>query len=204
MPRQKAIGEVEESNEAVVDIASNDSANDIIKIISSISDISEEPKTVSKNTRPTQIPIDKMVTCRSICFGGLTYRSEKTSAKYRWPRMNSVEDLTFGELREMHNNKKAYLEKPLIIVEDADVVAYFRLEEIYRKVSQIDDLKNVLKGNIEEMNKVIDVVLNVGMRDVAISKIRHMRNSGELTNIDTIKYLESKLQFDLSDDSGKE
>lgn len=174
----------------------------INKIVSSIGDIAGPAKEVAPNA--VSISRDKEVICRSIRFGGLVYRSEKSGAKFRWPRMGAVETMTFAELQEMHNNKRAYLEKPYLIVDDPDVVRYFRLDETYRKVAQIDDLQDILTKDIGSIDKVLDVILQVGMRDVAISKMRYMRKIGTLTNIDVIKHLEKRLQFDFTDDEGKE
>ena len=85
---------------------------------------------------------------------------------------------------------------------DERVIEYFRLQDTYEKVAQIHNLKKVFETrNNVEISKVLDTILRVNMRDVAISKIRDMRKNGELVDIDIINLVEKKLCFDLSDDN---
>ena len=81
---------------------------------------------------------------------------------------------------------------------------YFRLQETYEKVAQIHNLKKIFDtNNLTEISKVLDTIIRVNMRDVAISKSRDMRKTGTLTNIDIIQLVEKKLCFDLSEDNIK-
>ena len=50
-----------------------------------------------------------------------------------------------------------------------------------------------------EISKVIDDALRVNMRDILISKVRQMYKNKKLKDIEVIRLLEQKLQFDLSE-----
>lgn len=90
----------------------------------------------------------------------------------------------------------------MVILLDERAIKYFRLQDTYEKVAQIHNLKNIFDtGDLTKVSKVLDTIVRVNMRDVAISKIRDMRRTGELTNIDIIKLVESRLCFDLSEDN---
>lgn len=161
---------------------------------------------VSKSTavRKQKEIIDSLeeIPVRSITLGGTTWVSPKTNAHYRWNEMGAIEYIPFGELCTLNNSKRNFLYKPMVIVMDERVIEYFRLQDTYEKVAQIHNLKRVFATRDEvEISKVLDTILRVNMRDVAISKIRDMRKSGELVDIDIINLVEKKLCFDLSDDN---
>ncbi len=161
---------------------------------------------LSKSTavRKQKEVIDSLeeIPVRSITLGGTTWVSPKTSAHYRWNEMGAIEYIPFGELCTLNNSKRNFLYKPMIIIMDERVIEYFRLHDTYEKVAQIHNLKNVFETRDQvEISKVLDTILRVNMRDVAISKIRDMRKNGELVDIDIINLVEKKLCFDLSDDN---
>lgn len=161
---------------------------------------------VSKSTavRKQKEVIDSLeeIPVRSITLGGTTWVSPKTNAHYRWNEMGAIEYIPFGELCTLNNSKRNFLYKPMVIVMDERVIEYFRLQDTYEKVAQIHNLKKVFVTRDEmEISKVLDTILRVNMRDVAISKIRDMRKNGELVDIDIINLVEKRLCFDLSDDN---
>ena len=161
---------------------------------------------VSKSTavRKQKEVIDSLeeIPVRSITLGGTTWVSPKTNAHYRWNEMGAIEYIPFGELCTLNNSKRNFLYKPMVIVMDERVIEYFRLNDTYEKVAQIHNLKKVFATRDEvEISKVLDTILRVNMRDVAISKIRDMRKNGELVDIDIINLVEKRLCFDLSDDN---
>ena len=161
---------------------------------------------VSKSTavRKQKEVIDSLeeIPVRSITLGGTTWVSPKTNAHYRWNEMGAIEYIPFGELCTLNNSKRNFLYKPMVIVMDERVIEYFRLHDTYEKVAQIHNLKKVFetRDNVA-ISSVLDTILRVNMRDVAISKIRDMRKNGELVDIDIINLVEKKLCFDLSDDN---
>ena len=171
-------------NESVDSVASNVSKSTAVRKQKEIIDSLEE------------IPV------RSITLGGTTWVSPKTNAHYRWNEMGAIEYIPFGELCTLNNSKRNFLYKPMVIIMDERVIEYFRLHDTYEKVAQIHNLKKVFETrNGVEISKVLDTILRVNMRDVAISKIRDMRKNGELVDIDIINLVEKKLCFDLSDDN---
>lgn len=171
-------------NESVDSVASNVSKSTAVRKQKEIIDSLEE------------IPV------RSITLGGTTWVSPKTNAHYRWNEMGAIEYIPFGELCTLNNSKRNFLYKPMVIIMDERVIEYFRLQDTYEKVAQIHNLKKVFETrNGVEISKVLDTILRVNMRDVAISKIRDMRKNGELVDIDIINLVEKKLCFDLSDDN---
>ena len=194
----------ENIKEDIIEENSEKSTSDILNLINESVDSLSSDVTVKASSRKQEetISSDEEIAVRSVTLGGTTWVSPKTNAHYRWNEIGAVEYIPFGELVTMNNTKRNFLFKPMVILLDERAVKYFRLQDTYEKVAQIHNLKNIFdKADLVEIANVLDTIVRVNMRDVAISKIRDMRKNGELTNIDIIKLVESRLWFDLSEDN---
>ena len=145
------------------------------------------------------LPIDTLIGVKSITFGGLTYKSKTNNAIFRWNQIGAVEYMTVGQLNEMNNYKTDFLRKPLVILLDERAIKKFRLTPVYENVAKINNLTAIFNSDIDTISKVIDDALRVNMRDILISKVRQMYRNKKLKDIEVIRLLEQKLQFDLSD-----
>ena len=145
------------------------------------------------------LPMDTTINVKSICFGGLTYKSRSTNAVFRWNQIGSIQPMTVAEINEMNNYKSDFLRKPLVILMDERAVKKFRLTSVYENVAKINNLTAVFNSSLPEIEKVIDDALRVNMRDILISKVRQMYKNKKLKDIGVIRLLEKKLRFDLSD-----
>ena len=145
------------------------------------------------------LPIDALSGVKSITFGGLTYKSKTNNAIFRWNQIGAVEYMTVGQLNEMNNYKTDFLRKPLVILLDERAIKKFRLTPVYENVAKINNLTAIFNSDMQTISKVIDDALRVNMRDILISKVRQMYRNKKLKDIEVIRLLEQKLQFDLSD-----
>lgn len=196
--------ETDSANDNVTEKDEEKSTSDILNLINESVDSLTADVTVKASSRKQEetISSDEEIAVRSVTLGGTTWVSPKTNAHYRWNEIGAVEYIPFGELVTMNNTKRNFLFKPMVILLDERAIKYFRLQDTYEKVAQIHNLKNIFDtGDLTKVSKVLDTIVRVNMRDVAISKIRDMRRTGELTNIDIIKLVESRLCFDLSEDN---
>ena len=194
---------VETIKTTVSDTVNTETTSNILSVINDNVDKVSNTDNVKATSRTTEITIanEEEIAIRSITFGGLTWISPRTNSHYRWNEIGAVEYIPFGELITMNNTKRQFLFNPLVIVQDERVVKYFRLQPVYEKVAQINNLEKIFNsGNRDEVEKVLKTILDVNMRDVAISRIRAMRKNGTLTNIDVIHMIEKILCFDLSNE----
>ena len=145
------------------------------------------------------LPIDTLIGVKSITFGGLTYKSKTNNAIFRWNQIGAVEYMTVGQLNEMNNYKTDFLRKPLVILLDERAIKKFRLTPVYENVAKINNLTAIFNSDMQTISKVIDDALRVNMRDILISKVRQMYKNKKLKDIEVIRLLEQKLQFDLSE-----
>lgn len=167
-------------------------------IIDAIDDL-EESDSYNTSEVIEDLPIDTVIPVRSITFGSLIYKSRSNNATYIWNEIGAVEHMTVAAITEMNNYNIDFLRKPMVILLDERAVKHFRLTEVYENVAKINNLKQLFKSDLETISHTIDSVLEVGMRDILISKVRTMYKKKVLTDINVIHLLEKKLQFDLSD-----
>ena len=146
------------------------------------------------------LPMDTVVNVKSITYGGLTYKSRTTNAVFRWNQIGAIQSMTIGEINEMNNHKADFLRKPLVILMDEKAIKKFRLTPVYENVAKINNLGAVFNsGDMNKIDKVISDALSVNMRDILISKVRQMYKNKKLTDINVLRLLEKRLQFDLTD-----
>lgn len=199
----KSVLEDDDLNEDVVDTVTEvpileTSGSLLDSINSAIDDLDDA--TGGEIEEIVELPMDMTVNVKSICYGGLTYKSRTTNAVFRWNQIGSIQPMTIGEINEMNNHKPDFLRKPLVILLDERAVKKFRLTPVYENVAKINNLSAVFNtGDLNRIDKVISDALSVNMRDILISKVRQMYRAKKLTDINILRLLEKRLQFDLTD-----
>lgn len=190
MPEQENF--IEES-----DIKESNSGSLLDSITSAIDELDAVDK--EDDLKIEDLPIDTVIPVKSISFGGLTYKSRTNNAIFRWNKIGAIEYMTVAELNEMNNYKRDFLNRPLVILMDERAVKKFRLTKVYENVARINDLKRVFGSNIATINSTIDMALNVNMRDILISKVSQMIKNRVLVDINIIRLLSQKLQYDFDE-----
>ena len=173
---------------------SNSLLDSIASAIDDLDDSADE-----KIEEIVDLPMDTTINVKSICFGGLTYKSRSTNAVFRWNQIGSIQPMTVAEINEMNNYKSDFLRKPLVILMDERAVKKFRLTSVYENVAKINNLTAVFNSSLPEIEKVIDDALRVNMRDILISKVRQMYKNKKLKDVDVLRLLQDKLKFDILD-----
>lgn len=147
------------------------------------------------------LPMDTVINVKSITYGGLTYKSRTTNAVFRWNQIGEIQPMTIAEINEMNNYKADFLRKPLVILMDEKAIKKFRLTPVYENVAKINNLGAVFNsGDMNKIDKVISDALSVNMRDILISKVRQMYKNKKLVDVNILRVLQTKLQFDILDE----
>ena len=137
------------------------------------------------------------VAVKSITYGGLTYKSRITNALFRWNQIGAVQTMTIAQLNEMNNYSSEFLRKPMVILLDERAVKKFRLTSVYENVAKINNLTALFRSNMKTIERVIDDAINVNMRDILISKVRQMYKNKKLVDVNILRLLQDKLQFEI-------
>lgn len=150
-----------------------------------------------KDDYEDKLDLDTSIPVKSITFGGLTYKSRTTNAVIRWKQIGEIQYMTVAELNEMNNYSSDFLNKPLVILMDERAVKKFRLTPVYENVAKLNNLKSVFNSDLATISKVVDDALRVNMRDILISKVRQMYKTGKLVDVNVLRLLQDKLNFDI-------
>jgi len=164
-------------------------------ITSAIDDLDESIDT-GINSNIEDLPIDTVIPVKSITFGGLTYKSRTNNAIFRWNQIGAVEYMTVADLNEMNNYKRDFLNRPLVILMDERAVRKFRLASVYENVARINDLQSIFSSDMKTIEASVNMALAVNMRDILISKASQMIKNRTLVDINVIRFLSRKLQYD--------
>lgn len=190
--------DLEEKEEIIEEtITENKSTSLLDSITSAIDDLEDSANDEVEEI--VDLPMNTQINVKSITYGGLTYKSRSTNAIFRWNQIGAVQPMTVEQINEMNNYKSDFLRKPLVILMDERAIKKFRLTPVYENVAKINNLTFVFKMDLQSIEKVIDDALKVNMRDVLISKVRQMYKNKKLVDINILKMLQNKLNFDIID-----
>ena len=192
---------VEDSGALVDKVVEEESIVEVLSEINGIARADKDGRADEVELRVTKSkfnPSDK-VPLKSLFHGKLVYTSPTNSAKWIWKEYGSVVHVPFGELETMNNQKPRFLNDPLLVIMEPDVVEEFNFGETYRKVAGLTKLGNMLEGNnVEAIRKVVRGLLEVGMRNSVIAEARQCREKDKLNNINVINMLNKELNTDIS------
>lgn len=183
------------TNNAESDTAS--SISELTAVIESCAPggVTDKTGVINRNIEPNRV-----VEVMSVTFGGLTWISEKTKSHYRWNSIGDIENMTFDELVVMHNMSRDFLFTPYVIVRDPEVAEYFRLNAVYKEFAYVNKLETLFnESDMVKIEEALNKIKRTNMRNVAISKIRALKENGKLTNIYIIRLIQKILCFDLDD-----
>ena len=189
----------EKEIEPVVEKKSTTSASLLDSITSAIDDLDDSAG--GEIEEIVDLPMDTVVNVKSITYGGLTYKSRTTNAVFRWNQIGAIQPMTIAEINEMNNYKSDFLRKPLVILMDERAIKKFRLTPVYENVAKINNLSAVFNsGDLARIDKVVTDALSVNMRDILISKVRQMYKNKKLVDVNVLRMLQKRLQFDIMDE----
>lgn len=169
-------------------------------IMSAIDDMDESDSDYT-NEVVEKLPMNANIPVRSLTFGTLIYKSPLNNATFVWNKIGATIYMTVEEITQMNNQNENFLRKPLVVLLDERAVKQFGLTTVYENVAKINDLGRLFKSDMKTIEKAIDDALRVNMRDILISKVRDMYKKKKLTDINVIRLLSERLQFDLEEDN---
>ncbi len=196
--------DIEKTNSEVQTSVPTDTESDTASSISELTAVIEScaPGSVTDKAGAVKQNIEpnRVVEVMSVTFGGLTWISEKTKSHYRWNSIGDIENMTFDELIVMHNMSRDFLFTPYVIIRDPEVAEYFRLNAVYKEFAYVNKLEALFnEGDMGKIEEALNKIKRTNMRNVAISKIRALKENGKLTNIYIIRLIQKILCFDLDD-----
>lgn len=145
---------------------------------------------------PRKFASNDVIMCRSITYGELVLSGRKSHLLYSWADYGDVTEVEYQDLQALRSTRSDYLNKPLFIIEDDELVEQWpELRKLYDDIAQVDveqlfDLPlNQFKSRIRNIPNGYKEVL----QSIAGAKIL----DGSLDSIQKIKALDEVLGSDL-------
>ena len=174
----------------------SDEAAILSTIRAGLTDVIQKDIPMATTTVSEKIKPDELITVRSVVRGGFNWKCVKSGIRYRWPSIGHPEIIPYDDLYQMYTNKKEYLTKPNLLIEDERVIRVFKLLEVYKAVASVQNLDAAVNNPIE-MRKVCEQAKSIGMRDLLVERLSQMRNNSSLTNADVIDVAQEVLSCEI-------
>ncbi len=160
--------------------------------------VEDKRVTRRKSQAQVELPMDDEVPVRSLTFGRMAYKSPSTGRIYLWDDYGTEVWMKIGEILTMDSGSPDFTRKPLLLIDDSEVMEYLGLKELYESILKVEDLKDLFSKSTRVIEDYIDELPPV-MRETMILKTRQMIQRGQLDSIKIIKLLEKKFNMDLED-----
>lgn len=160
-----------------------------------------KPKaTATKVVEKKEYSATDVISCKSIFNGEMLFTGKRSNNLYRWSNYGDIElveyqDLAY-ELRAAGDKSVAMIPR-FIILDDELVKEFPRLVNVYNKLYNVYDLKEILKLSPIEMASAIQQ-LPAPVKDTIKGLAATMIESGELDSVSAIKTIDNVLGTSLS------
>ena len=155
--------------------------------------VEEKPK---ERKKAIDIDLHEFIEVRSVTNGGLSYKSPKTGVIVRWRECGDTEYIEFTELMTMKSSNPRFLNEPLIVIDDEDVVAKLGLSKLYEDMFDVDKLEEFFEYSVTKMTELLETMPS-GIKTLIGDRAVNMIKDETLYDLRKIKLLEDKIKIDL-------
>lgn len=147
---------------------------------------------------PKRIEIDRhrLVPVMNMTNGKLIYVSKKTGAKWVWASYGDVDEIEFYELQSMKTSYKGFINDPMLLILDDEVVKYMGLESTYETILKYEDLEALFRMNNNDFKELVDNAPKA-ITVAIVSRAREKLEDESLESVWKVKYLNEKFNLQL-------
>lgn len=156
-----------------------------------------QTKTQTQKSKKKKISHDRLVPCRSVVNGGLTYISKRNGYIVRWENFGDTDYISVGELISMLSSNSKFLKTPWIIIDDDEVVEYLGLNKFYEKIFKPEELDDLFELDVDEFKQKIKDTPK-GIRDLIIGVAKDKLKNGEFYDLRKVNIINEELETDLN------
>lgn len=169
--------------------------------------VSEVKTTAPKKKTVPRLEDHMRVIVRSNQYGMLGFINTRTHERFFWDRINDLQDMTVGDIRDMRNRQSRFLEEGWVWIEAIDEPGFEDLtdEEIYSVLGlshyfdsgiRPKSFEDVASWTVEEIKEKTKKMSHSTKTHVAIALNTEIR-AGRLENLSRIKAWQEALGTDL-------
>lgn len=159
----------------------------------------ETPKNTKKGKKEQDFEAEDLIRCRSVTEGTLYLGGAKSGMLYTWSGYGDTQEVEFQDLRALMYSNSGYLTKPLIVVDNDELLElprWNKLNQLYSDLFGLEDLDYVFNTTPEKF-KTILVSLPEGMKATIKAAAGERISTGKLDSLSKIKILDEVLGTDL-------
>ena len=165
----------------------------------------ETAKVVAQAVKETKVKkeqdfaSDDLIICRSVTEGTLYLGGSKSGMLYTWSGFGDVQEVEFQDLRALMYRNSGYLTKPLIVIDNEELLSlpkWKTLNSLYSELFGLEDLDYIFNSKPDKF-KTILTTLPEGMKATIKAAAGERISTGKLDSLSKIKILDEVLGTDL-------
>lgn len=198
---------VEKTKDVVTtsEIVSEDKTTETAKVVAqAVKETIEQLKTddtkkETKVKKEQDFASDDLIICRSVTEGTLYLGGSKSGMLYTWSGFGDVQEVEFQDLRALMYRNSGYLTKPLIVIDNEELLSlpkWKTLNSLYSELFGLEDLDYIFNSKPDKF-KTILTTLPEGMKSTIKAAAGERISTGKLDSLSKIKILDEVLGTDL-------
>ena len=161
-------------------------------------EVVRKPKTTApKVVEKKEYSATDVIGCKSIFNGEMLFIGKKSNNLYRWSNYGDIELIEYQDELRAAGDKSVAMIPRFIILDDELVKEYPRLVNVYNKLYDVNDLKEILLLPPTEMASVIKQ-LPAPVKDTVKGLAATMIETGELDSLSAINTIDKVLGTSLN------
>lgn len=198
---------VEKTKDVVTtsEIVSEDKTTETAKVVAqAVKETIEQLKTDDTKTKTgakkeQDFAADDLILCRSVTEGTLYLGGSKSGMLYTWSGFGDVQEVEFQDLRALLHRNSSYLTKPLIVIDNEELLSlpkWKSLNSLYSELFGLDDLNYIFNAKPDKFKSIL-TTLPEGMKATIKAAAGERISTGKLDSLSKIKILDEVLGTDL-------
>ncbi|HXW03436.1 MAG TPA: hypothetical protein VD651_04155 [Nitrosarchaeum sp.] len=147
-------------------------------------------------TKKIQMDKDRQVPIMNVTNGGLIYKSMKTGAIYQFEKYGDIEYIELSELLTMRSSKRIFLDEPLLLIMDEEIVEYLNLTKQYEAFKKFSDINSIFELPNTQFKEIVETSPK-GFAHLIVSKAKEKMANGELDSVQKVKVIEEFYKIEL-------
>ena len=161
----------------------------------------EQVEKVVVKKAPRKFAANDMIPCRSVTYGELLYPAKKSQMLYTWADCGDITEVEFQDLQALRSTKSQYLNKPLFIIEDEELLKQWpEFKALYEKIAAVDvdhlfdmpiaKFKNAIKNIPNGYKTAVKNIASVKILDGTLDSIQKIKALDEVLGTDLMFYVQ--------------
>lgn len=156
-------------------------------------------KTTTSRAKVNRIDHDELVEVMNGCSGVLVYKNPRTSASWRFESYGDTDLMPVHELITIRSQYPRYFKDQWLIVLDAEVINYLKLENFYKDAMTPEELEVFFDKSAEEITEYLKTASN-GAKALIAGRARKLYEDGLFGDIYKLRAINKAIGIHIAED----